>query len=210
MELKSENMRSVTYQVIAHGKIFYASNIRMSNMKCHFITFNATFDLFPKATLIAYFFENDDIVAKSIDISIDKDFRNFIKMNLSRTEIQPGKDVKIDINTNPVSRVGIVGVDQSVILQRKNDGLTKEDIIQELNEYQNDLHEKIISAPSEDDFREYDNEYFEPFKNNNLILFTNARKDIYYEYSHDELDMRDELPVSEPFLRIIRHKIITL
>lgn len=65
------------------------------------------------------------------------DLNNFVKVKLSASETQPGQNVSIDVITHPDSYVGLIGIDQSVLLLKKNDGLTKEDVFNEMNSYQN-------------------------------------------------------------------------
>lgn len=171
-----ETPQSFTYQVIAHGKIIHAGNVPVTDSKPNVIMFNATFDLFPKATIIVYYFKNDDIVSTSTEIPIDEDLNNFVKLKLSSSETQPGKDVNIDVITKPHSHVGLVGVDQSVLLMKKNESLSKEDVINEMNEYHQQVSDAENPNPTGESKREYADEYFKPFKNNDVILFTNAKK----------------------------------
>lgn len=196
VEVLSEDvLQSLTYYVIGRGRIVYVENVSIFGTKRYVISFNATFDLFPKATVIAYYFQRDNIIATSIDIPIEDDFKNFIQLKLSRTEIEPGKDINIDIHTNRDSHVGIVGIDQSVSLLKINNGLTQMDIIHEMNDYQNVFYENDKSTMIEFDRTEYNDDYFQHFENNKLILLTNARKDFYYQLCKDELDSEyhDEL-----------------
>lgn len=171
-------LQNFTYQVVSHGKVIYAENVAVPNRKYHVFKFKATFDLVPKATLIVYRFKNDEIVATKTDVSIEDNLNNFVKLKLSATETQPGKDVNIDIITNADSYVGLVGVDQSVLLLKKNEGLTKEEALREMQNYQSNFHSSE-SGPWSVEHRNYVNDYFRPFEHSDVILFTNAKQDIY-------------------------------
>lgn len=179
VEVQSSHLlQNFTYQVIGHGKVIYAGNVAVPDRTYHVFRFRATFELVPKATVIVYRFKNDEIVATKTEVSIEDDLNNFVKLKLSTTETQPGKDINIDVYTNPESYVGLVGVDQSVLLLKKNEGLSKEDAFREMEEYQRHFHDGQIGSWSVEP-RQYINDYFRPFEYSDLILFTNAKQDIY-------------------------------
>lgn len=180
VEIQSKHeLQNFTYQIISHGKVIHAENVEVPNRKYHVFKFKATFNLVPKATLIVYRFKNGEIVATNTDIPIEDDLNNFIKLKPSTTETQPGKDVNIEIITNAESYVGLVGVDQSVLLLKKNDGLTKDDAMRELERYQQYFHETESVGPWSVEPRRYLNDYFRPFERSDVILFTNAKQDLY-------------------------------
>ncbi|XP_031634654.1 CD109 antigen-like, partial [Contarinia nasturtii] len=174
----SHQLQNFTYQVIGHGKLIYAENVAVPDRKYHVFKFKATFDLVPKATLIVYRVKNGEIVATRNEISIEDDLNNFVKLKLSEDETQPGKDISIDVITNPDSYVGLVGVDQSVLLLKKNDGLTKQEAFDEMNNYQNKFYPTEFGAWSVEP-RQYINDYFRPFEYSDFILFTNAKQETY-------------------------------
>lgn len=172
----SDLLQSFTYQLVAHGKVVYAENVAVPNSYEHIFKFKATFDLVPEATLIVYRFNNDDIVANKTEIAIDEDLNNFVKLKLSSLESQPGKDINIDIITNPDSFVGLVGVDQSVFLLKENEDLTRQAVTQEMNDYDKHFHD-VGEGTWSVETREYTNDYWKNFKDSDVILFTNAKKD---------------------------------
>lgn len=174
----SHPLQNFAYQLIGQGKLFYAENVAVPDRKYHVFKFKATFDLVPMATLIVYFFKNGEIVATSLKIAINEDLNNFVKLKLSTTETQPGKDVSIDVVTNPASYVGLTGVDQSVLLLKKNEDLTKEEAFREMEDYQNHFHTSE-TGPWSVEPRNYFNEYFRTFHHSHFILFTNAKQDVY-------------------------------
>lgn len=144
-----------TYLVIGHWGAIYAENVNVEG-KSHTFKFNATFELVPKATVIIYHFKDKEMFSSKADVIIDN---NYVKLKLSTTEIQPGRDVNIDVTTNPESHVGLMGVDQSVLLLKKGDGLSREDIMQEMDEHQkhffnagNGKRERRSSKISENEF----------------------------------------------------------
>lgn len=178
VQVRSKNpLDEVTYQVIAHGKIIHAGTVNANNEnQCYFLI-NATFEMVPKATIIVYLLKNDDIKVAQVDVTIDGELRNFVKIKLPKTEAQPGDNISIEVMTNPNSYVGVLGVDQSVLLLKQNDGLTRDGAIQELSEYEKHLYDQT-NGPWTVEEQNYVNGYFVPFKKSNVVLFTNAKKEI--------------------------------
>lgn len=54
---------------------------------------------------------------------------------MSRNEARPGQEVDITVISKPNSYVGLLGVDQSVLLLRKGNDFDKTQIFNELDEY---------------------------------------------------------------------------
>lgn len=131
-----------TYQVISQGRLIYSNSLDVPQRNYHVFHFLATFDLLPTAHLIVYYFKNDDIISTKIDIDIRENLNNFIKLKLSESRVKPGDSVNIGITTKPNSYVGLLGVDQSVLLLKKNNDLTTEDAWNERELYQYQFHER--------------------------------------------------------------------
>lgn len=172
----NKEMQNFTYQVIGHGKVIYAGNVAVPDRKYHVFKFRATFDLAPKATVIVYRLKNGELIAAKTEIPIQDELNNFLKLKLSKTEAQPGTDISIDIVSNGGSYVGLVGVDQSVLLLKKNDDLNKDDAFQEMTEYQERFHE-LNDGPWHVSPRPYFNEHFAIFERSQVIIFTNAKQE---------------------------------
>lgn len=160
-----------TYLVIGHWGAIYGENVVVESNTYAF-KFNATFDLAPKATVVVYHFKGDEIKSKKIDVMIDN---NYVKLKLSAAESQPGENVTIDVVTSPGSHVGLLGVDQSVLLLRNGDGLTSKDIIEEMDKHQNHYYDAGI-GPWSVARRQYIGDYFEAFLHCKMMFFTNAKR----------------------------------
>lgn len=141
-------MEQFTYQVISQGKLIYSESLAVPQRNYHVFSFKATFDLLPRAHLIVYYFREDDIVSAKIDIDIRGNLNNFVKLKLSESQVKPGDNIRIDITTNPKSLVGLLGVDQSVLLLKKNNELSVEDAWNERELYQYHFHERISTKTS--------------------------------------------------------------
>lgn len=137
------------YLVISHGRIRVADTVRVPRRKYQVISFMATADLVPSAHFIAYYFKGDRISAKRADIAFQDLSNNFIKMKLSAEQLRAGENVTIDVQTNPKAYVGLLAVDQSVLLLKSGNDLMRTDIVNELNDY----HDKVRGYGShEEDF----------------------------------------------------------
>lgn len=141
-EIESKTpLTTFTYQVIAHGKILRAETVAVPNREYHVIEFPATFDMAPTARLLVYHFKDNEIQSTHTDITLREDLNNFIKVKVSSLKAKPGSSVDIDVSTKPHSYVGLLGVDQSVLLLKANEELNKEDAFNEIEQYQNAVHE---------------------------------------------------------------------
>lgn len=162
-----------TYQVISQGRLIYSDSLDVPQRNYHVFQFLATFDLLPTVHLIVYYFKNNDIISAKVDIDIRENLNNFIKLKLSQENVKPGETVNIDITTNPKSLVGLVGVDSSVLLLKKNNDLTIDDVWDERELYQYQLHERNAKS-SHNQSPYYYNRYWADFQ-----VFSNKLYNLY-------------------------------
>lgn len=163
-------MTTFTYQVISRGKILRAQTVSVDNREYQVIKFPATFDMAPMAHLLVYYFDGDDIRSAHTEINLRNDLQNFLKLKVSSVRAQPGATVDIEVNTNARSFVGLLGVDQSVLLLKKNDDLNKEDAFSEMEEYQNVVHDPT-NAVDRVTTPDYLNRYWHDFHVSFLSLY---------------------------------------
>lgn len=133
----TEPMQSLTYQIIGRGDVLVSNVIEVPDRKTHAFKFLASFAMVPKAHLVVYFITSTgNLVTDSVEIAFADELQNFIKLDLSSNEASPGGDLNITINTKPNSYIGLLGVDQSVLLLKKGNDLSKEQVFAELKEYE--------------------------------------------------------------------------
>lgn len=135
-------MTHFTYQIVSQGKLIYSDSVIVPERNYHVFDFLATFDLTPLAHVIVYYFNSDDLISTKIDIEIRDELENFVKLKLSDSNVAPGDAVNITVTSNPRSYVGLLGVDQSVLLLKKNADITVASAFDERELYQYQLHEK--------------------------------------------------------------------
>lgn len=143
MEVESADiMTYFTYQIVSQGRLIYSDSVEVPERKYHVFSFLATFDLTPRAHIIVYYFKGEDIISSKIDIEINEELQNFVKLKISSPSVGPGDIVNIDISSNPRSYIGLMGVDQSVSLLKKNVDITVASALNQRELYQYQFHEK--------------------------------------------------------------------
>lgn len=144
------------YQVISGGRLIDSNMVVVPSRTYHVFSIPATFDLLPKAQLIVYYFEQSQIVSSKVEIEIkspDVRLPNFVRLNLSASQTEPSHNVTISLQSNPKSYIGLVGVDQSVLLLKDNNDLTIDNALSEINRY----HERVeYSQYRRNDFKNFD------------------------------------------------------
>lgn len=80
--------------------------------------------------------------------------------------MKPGEEVKLQVKTDADSYVGLLGVDQSVLLLKSGNDLSKDDVFNGLNKYE-------TSTPWQQGYGSY------PGQSSGLVTLTN----INYPYS---------------------------
>lgn len=147
--MSSNLLDSITYQVVSHARIIYADSLIVPHRNYHVFSFLATFDMMPRADLIVYYFKDDDIISSKISIDMRGELPNFVKLKLSDARVKPSESVKIDISSNEGSYVGLLAIDQSVLLLKRNTDLTIDDAWNERELFQYHHHEKIPKPKSQ-------------------------------------------------------------
>lgn len=89
-------------------------------------------------------------------------------MKLSSDQVKPGSNMDISVTTRINSFVGLLGVDQSVLLLKKGNDIEASTVFQELAKY--GIIEKQNSSYISADKR------YNDFYDSNAIIITNAKK----------------------------------
>ncbi|XP_038106496.1 CD109 antigen isoform X7 [Culex quinquefasciatus] len=130
-------MKYFSYQVLGRGDVIVGGTIPVPDRTLHTFRFPASFAMVPRAKLVVSFVQDDgELVSDSVEIEFGNDLQNFLKVTLSKAESKPGEDVDIVVNTNPDSYVGLLGVDQSVLLLKSGNDITSGQVFDELKMYE--------------------------------------------------------------------------
>ncbi|KAI8125151.1 CD109 antigen [Lucilia cuprina] len=136
VDVKSnQNIPYYVYAVVARGNIIKQEYVKVpENSKSHEIKFKPTFEMVPESHLYVYFVLNGDLKFHEITLNFSKEFQNKIEITAPK-QVKPGEEVKLNIKTDPESFVGLLGIDQSVLLLKTGNDLDSEKIINDLNSY---------------------------------------------------------------------------
>lgn len=76
-----------------------------------------------------------------------------VQLDLSTMQASPGQDIDITISSKPNSYIGLLGVDQSVLLLRKGNDLEESQVFNELGEYSKTANSTNGSYSEAEDFQ---------------------------------------------------------
>ncbi|XP_023031290.1 CD109 antigen isoform X6 [Drosophila willistoni] len=157
------------YTIVARGNIVESDYVDVpEGRKTHTVKFTPTFAMVPKATIFVYYIFDNELRFEEETLNFDKDFENSIEIS-APIDAKPSEEVKLKVKTDADSFVGLLGVDQSVLLLKSGNDLDRETIFSDLNKYQ-------TSTPSQRGYGRY------PGQTSGLVTLTNAN----YPYNTDE------------------------
>lgn len=145
--MSSYPIPSYTYLIVARGKILEAKTV-MPTFDADVSEFVDRFSFLPnikyapEATILVYCVRNGEIVSTSLSVELRDDFENFIDLTVSSDMTKPGDIVDIQVKSNSSSFIGLLGIDQSVLILRDGNDLTRDEIWSELSSFQYKVKEK--------------------------------------------------------------------
>jgi Alpha-2-macroglobulin bait region domain len=102
---------------------------------------------------------------------IQRNFLSKVDISLSNEQVKPGENVSISINTKPNSYVGILGVDQSVLVLKSGNDIERSTVFDDLEKYnQVDQYNYEYAAG-------YDYTSYRDFQTSETVIITNAKKE---------------------------------
>lgn len=178
----------MTYQVVGSGDIIEMANVKIGNLKSFQIEFVPTVKMAPKASVVVFYMTFDgEIISDSLKVEFGNEMRNFVSLSaepnsidlkhflaqidieLSSDQVKPGDQMEISVKTNPNSFVGLLGVDQSVLVLKKGNDLEASAVLNELEQYDTrNLYNYYFDS---------DQKVFKDFEASNLFTITNAKKE---------------------------------
>lgn len=127
------------YQVIGNdGQILDSRRVLVPQRDYHVFAFPLTYEHLPSAKVFVHYYEGNHMVFDKADIEIDTKrihLNQNIDVKIAPNVAMPGQSVNISVTSNPSSFVALTGVDQSVLLLRKNDDFSVSNIVSELGKY---------------------------------------------------------------------------
>lgn len=137
----TETITSFNYDVLGRGDVLISRSVAVPpGSKDYRFRFSAVKAMAPTAHLIVYYVrpESGEVIADALDFSVSGMLNNFVDMDVRPGETQPGSNVDITLRTKPNSYVGLLGVDQSVLLLQSGNDISMEEVENELNSYDSD------------------------------------------------------------------------
>ncbi|CAD6999792.1 unnamed protein product [Ceratitis capitata] len=137
VEVKSsEALPYFVYAIVARGNIVKAEYVDVpEGRKSQSIKFIPTFEMVPQAKLYVHYVFDNNLRFEEKTIDFEKEFENTIDIS-AQPQAKPGEEVQLQIKTDPDSFVGLLGVDQSVILLKSGNDITKDQVFNSLSNYE--------------------------------------------------------------------------
>uniref|UniRef100_A0A1A9W1S6 TEP1-F n=1 Tax=Glossina brevipalpis TaxID=37001 RepID=A0A1A9W1S6_9MUSC len=152
----------LVYTIVGRGNLLEMNNIHLPNPQNFYtITFKATFEMIPNAQVFVYYVDKGDLKFAEISIRIEPEFQNEIEITGPDTA-KPGQEITLNVKTDPNSYVGLLGVDQSVLLLKSGNDIDPRAILNDFKTYE---HKATLT---------HRNVYKIPGENSGLVVMTNS------------------------------------
>ncbi|XP_049951328.1 CD109 antigen-like isoform X5 [Schistocerca serialis cubense] len=181
-------LKYFSYQIIGRGDIVIARTVQVSQSVPMF-KFLATYAMAPTAHVVVFYMAEDgEVIADALDIELKGTLQNFVTVEANPNETEPGGTVDLKIEAKANSYVGLLGIDQSVLLLKGGHDITEDDVLKELHSY-----DASTKSPYIDGLRDKRSLFWRPgsseakeiFDNSGVVVLTNGlvyenMVDIYY------------------------------
>lgn len=119
-------IRYYNYLIIGRGDVITANTIQLNGQAfTHRFIFYSTYAMAPTAHVVVYYVtDSGEIVADALNVDFDATLQNFVNIEATPSEVEPGKIVELSIQAKPNSYVGVLGIDQSVLLLKSGNDIT--------------------------------------------------------------------------------------
>ncbi|BFF95670.1 CD109 antigen [Drosophila madeirensis] len=159
------------YTIVARGNIVDTDYVDVpKGRKTHTVKFTPTFAMVPRAIIYVHYIYDNELRFEEKQVSFEKDFSNSIEIS-APVDAKPSEEVTLRVKTDADSFVGLLGVDQSVLLLKSGNDLNRDEIFNSLSKYQ-------TSTPWQRGYGRY------PGETSGLVTLTNAN----YPYNTDRFN----------------------
>ncbi|KAL1124405.1 hypothetical protein AAG570_001034, partial [Ranatra chinensis] len=130
-------LKYLSYQVLGRGDVIVANTVNVQNgARTASWRFLATYAMAPTAHVIVQYVRDDgEVVADALDIELAGVLQNYVNVDVNPSETEPGANVELKIETKPNSYIGLLGIDQSVLLLKSGNDIVRDDVLSELRSY---------------------------------------------------------------------------
>lgn len=169
--LATHNLKQLTVQVVTKGEIVKSEIVVIPNTKKHVLDIKPTQAMLPVANVIVFYLTDDgEIISDSTKIVFEKELSNQIQVDLSKSQTKPGENLEISVKTSPGSFVGLLGVDQSVLILKKGNDIEASEVFSEIERYDDTDKYNYVWSPN------YDWNTYKTFQDSKVIMITNAKR----------------------------------
>ncbi|PIC54696.1 hypothetical protein B9Z55_003841 [Caenorhabditis nigoni] len=132
----TQPLSTITYQVMSRSNIVVSQQMAV-NAEHATISFQATANMAPKSRLIVYaIIENSqEVLVDALDFKVEGIFQNQVALSIDKQAVEPGQNVKFKVTSDKNSFVGLLVVDQSVLLLKTGNDITREKVEADLENY---------------------------------------------------------------------------
>ncbi|XP_062137549.1 CD109 antigen isoform X5 [Drosophila sulfurigaster albostrigata] len=149
------------YTIVARGNIVKAEYVEVAEeSKSHTIKLIPTFEMVPQFTIYVHYVVDNELRFQEHNVNVDREFENSIEIS-APLEAKPSEEVKLKVKTDADSYVGLLGVDQSVLLLKSGNDLSRDDIFNGISNFK-------TSTPWQRGYGRY------PGETSGLVTLTNA------------------------------------
>ncbi|KRX92386.1 Antigen -like protein, partial [Trichinella pseudospiralis] len=135
--MASTLVKEVYAFVIARGTIVWSAQVLFENLKAT-LQIESTKEMIPKARLLAYAIIPDtkEILVDALDFKFTNGLSDQINLSITPDTVEPNENVTFTISASPSSYVGLLVVDQSVLLMQSPNDITLEAVENEILSYE--------------------------------------------------------------------------
>ncbi|XP_050743997.1 thioester-containing protein 1 allele R1 isoform X2 [Drosophila biarmipes] len=133
--VSTEDLPYFMFTIAARGNIILNAYVRVPRgVRRQSVSFIPNFGMVPQATLFVSYVVNGEMRSDQETINFQKDFGNSIEVTVPE-KAEPGEVVNLSVKTDPHSFVGLLGVDQSVLLLGSGNDLSHKHILDNLSNF---------------------------------------------------------------------------
>ncbi|XP_063287575.1 complement C4-like [Pelobates fuscus] len=129
-----ENVKKIHYMVLNKGQILFLKSMARTNLMT--IQIPVTPSMIPSFRVIAYYYQSSDIIANSVWVDVtDVCEGKLVIRNNEKREIQPRGPIKLEVETDDATTVGLAAVDTAVYVLNSKNKLTLDKMFKAMNGY---------------------------------------------------------------------------
>uniref|UniRef100_A0A2M4A5J7 TEP1-F n=1 Tax=Anopheles triannulatus TaxID=58253 RepID=A0A2M4A5J7_9DIPT len=165
-------LKYVAYAVLSRGAVVNGGVVDAGDQTYIIITVPSVYAMVPRAKLLVFYMCSDgSVVSSNTTIEYRNIFENNLILGITNHDVKPGESIDISVKAKEESFVGLLAVDQSVLLHKTGNDLTRDCVAKELEAYESSQKHSF-----------YHRNDFPDFEDAGAVFISNAHVD------HDDLD----------------------